>query len=137
MVFRLLFGAGILLAPLSTLAQTTAPAVPTATSTPPTVPIVAVEEVKKALLQPGAVLLDVRTPEEYAAGHLPGAQNLNFRAADFSTLVAQLDPKVSYIIYCASGNRSSKTILLMQDKGFEQLINAGAYTTLLKGGVKK
>ncbi|AHJ97604.1 rhodanese-like domain-containing protein [Hymenobacter swuensis] len=105
--------------------------------TPPAVPVAPVAEVKKTLAQPNTVLLDVRTPEEYAAGHLPGAQNLNFRASDVAQQLQRLDPKQTYVVYCASGNRSSKTAVLMQEKGFQQVVNAGAYEDLKKQDVKK
>jgi len=103
----------------------------------PTVPVAPVAEVKKTLAQPNTVLLDVRTPEEYAAGHLPGAQNLNYQAPDVAQQLQRLDPKKTYVLYCRSGNRSSKTAVLMQEKGFPQVINAGAYEDLKKQDVKK
>ncbi|WP_139922217.1 rhodanese-like domain-containing protein [Hymenobacter sp. DG01] len=93
--------------------------------------------VQQQLNQPGTVLLDVRSPEEFAAGHLPGAQNLDYRADDFAQQVAKLDPKQNYVLYCASGNRSGKAAILMQEKGFKQVVNAGAYKTLQENGVKK
>ncbi|RSK24060.1 rhodanese-like domain-containing protein [Hymenobacter metallilatus] len=105
--------------------------------TAPAVPVAPVADVKKTLTQPNTVLLDVRTPEEYAAGHLPGAQNLNFRAPDVAQQLQQLDPRQTYVLYCASGNRSSKTAVLMQEKGFRQVVNAGAYEELKKQDVKK
>jgi phage shock protein E len=98
----------------------------------PAVPVAPVAEVKKTLTQPNTVLLDVRTPEEYAAGHLPGAQNLNFRAPDVAQQLQRLNPKQTYVLYCASGNRSSKTAVLMQEKGFQRVVNAGAYEDLKK-----
>ncbi|MBT9392448.1 rhodanese-like domain-containing protein [Hymenobacter sp. NST-14] len=96
----------------------------------PTVPVTPVAEVKKTLAQPNVVLLDVRTPEEYATGHLPGAGNLNFRAPDVAEQLQKLDPNKTYVVYCASGNRSNKTAVLMQEKGFQHVVNAGAYKDL-------
>lgn len=52
------------------------------------------------------VLVDVRTPEEYAAGHLEGAVNVPVESPDFPALVAGLDPSLEYIVYCRSGRRS-------------------------------
>ncbi|SET42821.1 rhodanese-like domain-containing protein [Hymenobacter actinosclerus] len=126
------------LAPLTLLAQTPLPTAPTPAPMPPvtgaisvaTVPVTPVAEVKKALGQPNVVLLDVRTPEEYATGHLPGSANLDFRAPDLAARLHKLDPKKTYVLYCASGNRSNKTAVLMQEKGFKHVINAGAYTDL-------
>ncbi|NVO31808.1 rhodanese-like domain-containing protein [Hymenobacter lapidiphilus] len=94
------------------------------------VPVAPVAEVKKTLSQPNVVLLDVRTPEEYATGHLPGAGNVDFRAPDLAAQLQKLDPSKTYVLYCASGNRSNKTALLMQEKGFKHVINAGAYKDL-------
>ncbi|MFD2787507.1 rhodanese-like domain-containing protein [Hymenobacter rubripertinctus] len=96
----------------------------------PTVPVTPVAQVKQTLGRPNVVLLDVRTPEEYATGHLPGAGNLNFRAPDVAAQLQQLDPNKTYVVYCASGNRSNKTAVLMQEKGFKHVVNAGAYQDL-------
>ena len=98
--------------------------------TAPAVPVTPVAEVKKTLAQPNVVLLDVRTPEEYATSHLPGAGNLNFRAPDVAEQLQKLDPSKTYVVYCASGNRSNKTAVLMQEKGFKHVVNAGAYKDL-------
>ncbi|QJX48495.1 rhodanese-like domain-containing protein [Hymenobacter taeanensis] len=118
--------------------QSGSPAAGTAPTTvvAPTVPVASLATVQRALAKPGVVLLDVRTPEEYAAGHLSNAQNVNFRAADFTTQVSQLDPTKTYVLYCASGNRSGKATVLFQEKGFKNVINAGAFKTLQEGGVK-
>ena len=54
------------------------------------------------------VILDVRTPREFQAGHLPGAVNLDFNASDFETRAALLDKSKTYVVHCASGGRSVK-----------------------------
>lgn len=64
------------------------------------------------------VILDVRTPEEFAEGHLDGAIMLDFYEADFATRLAELDPEVPYLLYCRSGNRSGQTTAIMNDLGF-------------------
>jgi rhodanese-related sulfurtransferase len=64
------------------------------------------------------VILDVRTPEEYAEGHLDGAVLVDFYDADFADQLAGLDPDVPYLVYCRSGNRSGQTLPLMQQLGF-------------------
>ena len=66
----------------------------------------------------GTTILDVRTPAEFAEGHLPGAVNVNVEGADFATTIAQLDPKAPYAVYCRSGNRSAAALQLMQAAGF-------------------
>ena len=50
--------------------------------------------------KPGVVILDVRTPAEFASGHLPGAVNLDVQGADFGGGLAKLDPSASYAVYC-------------------------------------
>jgi phage shock protein E len=64
------------------------------------------------------VILDVRTPEEFAEGHIDGAVMIDFYRDDFAAAVAQLDPDVPYVLYCRSGNRSGQTAALMTELGF-------------------
>ena len=90
----------------------------------------------KLLADPQATVLDVRSPEEYAAGHLARAQNINFRAADFSQQLGKLDPKARYVLYCATGNRSGRAAVLMQKLGITNVVNAGSYPELKAAGVK-
>jgi rhodanese-related sulfurtransferase len=68
--------------------------------------------------QPGVVTLDVRTPAEYASGHLAGAVNVDVESPDFSSQVSQLDPEASYAVYCRSGNRSKVAMDQMSAAGF-------------------
>lgn len=65
----------------------------------------------------GVVLLDVRTPTEFAEGHLAGAVNVDVSAPDFATRVAELDPAATYAVYCRSGNRSQTALELMAQAG--------------------
>lgn len=64
------------------------------------------------------IVLDVRTPEEVAEGHLADAVNLDFYATDFENQLDALDKDAPYVLYCRSGNRSGSTIDLMKDLGF-------------------
>ena len=57
-------------------------------------------------LAEGTVIIDVRTPGEFASGHLEGALNIDVQSPDFAAQVSQLDPTQEYFIYCRSGNRS-------------------------------
>ncbi|MCB1273917.1 MAG: rhodanese-like domain-containing protein [Leucobacter sp.] len=75
---------------------------------------------------PGAVLLDVRTPSEYAEGHLDGAQLLDFNGGELAAAIPSLDPEAEYLVYCRSGNRSGQAIALMQQAGFSHLTNLGS-----------
>lgn len=64
------------------------------------------------------VILDVRTPEEFAEGHLEGAVMIDFYREDFASQLADLDPDVPYLLYCRSGNRSGQTAAIMDELGF-------------------
>lgn len=86
--------------------------------------------------QPNVVVLDVRTPAEYATGHVRGAKNVDFRAPDFAQQIAQLDTTKTYMLYCASGNRSGQASKLMQAKGFPKVVDAGAFKALQASSLK-
>jgi rhodanese-related sulfurtransferase len=74
----------------------------------------------------GAVLIDVRTPEEFAGGHLDGALNIDVQSADFDARITELDPAGTYLIYCRSGNRSAAAIETMEGLGFTNLSDLGS-----------
>ncbi len=67
------------------------------------------------------VILDVRTEEEFAEGHIDGAVMIDFYSDDFADQIADLDPDVPYLLYCRSGNRSGQTTAIMQDLGFSDV----------------
>ncbi len=68
------------------------------------------------------VVLDVRTPAEYAEGHLAESDLLlDFNAGEFAASVADLDPDAEYFVYCRSGNRSGQAVAIMRDLGFERV----------------
>ncbi|MDH3294688.1 MAG: rhodanese-like domain-containing protein [Acidimicrobiia bacterium] len=64
------------------------------------------------------VVIDVRTPEEFAEGHLDGAIQIDFYSEDFTDSLAKLDRDRPYVIYCRSGSRSGQTREIMADLGF-------------------
>lgn len=80
------------------------------------------------LSQPGVVLLDVRTPAEYAAGHIAKAQNVDAQASDFAKRLASLDKAAGYAIYCRSGVRSNAAAQQMRSAGFGRIAD-------LSGGI--
>jgi rhodanese-related sulfurtransferase len=69
------------------------------------------------------VVLDVRTPEEFAEGHLEGAVLVDFYAADFAEQLAALDTDVPYLVYCRSGNRSGQALGVMEQLGFTSAVD--------------
>ena len=75
------------------------------------------------LRQPGTVLVDVRRPDEFAAGHLPGAVNIEVTAPDFGQRVAKLDKTKPTYVYCRSGARSATAAGQLTTAGFAQVSN--------------
>lgn len=69
----------------------------------------------------GAILLDVRTPSEFAAGHLEGALNVDFDNPTFTSEIQKLDKSKPYFLYCRSGNRSGQAITIMKQEGFKNI----------------
>ena len=59
---------------------------------------------------PKLVILDVRTPDEFAAGHIRGARNVDLFGDDFEKQIAALDPARSLLVHCAAGNRSAQAV---------------------------
>ena len=83
-----------------------------------------------------AVLLDVRTPEEFAAGHVPGALNIDVSSPTFDDEIAALPADDTYVVYCRSGNRSAQAAATMVDAGFEDVYNVDAgLATLSSAGI--
>lgn len=73
-----------------------------------------------------AAVIDVRTPAEYAAGHLEGALNIDVQGMNFAAELEALDKTADYVVYCRSGNRSGQAIAQMESLGFTgNLTNAG------------
>ena len=85
------------------------------------------EFIKKAKETNGQ-LIDIRTPQEYASGHLSDSRLINFLAPDFAENISKLDKDGHYFLYCRSGNRSNKALKQMEDMGFKNVYH-------LQGGV--
>ena len=78
----------------------------------------------------GAVLLDVRTPEEYGQGHIPGSRNLSLQTIGEIPDMIQ-DRETPLFVYCQSGGRSSQAVNLLRQMGYTKVQNIGgiaAYT---------
>ncbi len=90
--------------------------------------------VRKKILEGKALLIDVRTPEEYAGGHLKYSKNLDFKSDDFFHQLEELDKNKEIYLYCRSGNRSGKTKDTLQLKGYSKVYNIGGLEDLLKRG---
>ena len=92
------------------------------------------EEFKRHRLSGKTLVVDVRTPEEYATGHLEGAINSDFRGGEFAEEIKTWNKNKVYYLYCASGNRSGKAAELMKEAGFQHIYNVGAYQSLREAG---
>jgi phage shock protein E len=79
-------------------------------------------------------VIDVRTPAEYAAGHVEGAENIDVSAVDFEQQLAELDKAEEYVVYCQSGNRSATAADKMADLGFTRVVDAGGIVSLQAAG---
>ncbi len=73
----------------------------------------------KYLDNPEAVLIDVRTQEEYLYSHMPKAINMDYLAQDFFDQFERLPKDKSYFVYCRSGRRSIRVCILMRNGGFD------------------
>lgn len=74
----------------------------------------------------GAMLVDVRTPAEYAEGHLEGALNIDAQEPGFVARAAEeLDAAGSYILYCRTGTRSAAAAEQLRALGFTDVVDAG------------
>lgn len=77
-------------------------------------------------LVPASRVIDVRTAEEFAEGHVKGARNLDIRSGEFESALKDLDKDASYSVYCRSGNRSAAAVEIMRNEGFTNVVDLGA-----------
>ena len=97
------------------LAADPAPAPATATVTAPK--NISVDDAEKFLKSdPKVIVLDVRTADEFKAGHIPGAKNLDFFGDDFAKQVAGLDKSKTYVVHCAAGGRSARACKVFEEQ---------------------
>ncbi len=85
---------------------------------------------KSSASDDNAVILDVRTPEEYNEAHIPGAQLMNVQdPQSFMKSLEKLDKSKNFYVYCRSGKRSNKACLVLDHNGFENVYD-------LEGGIE-
>ena len=87
-----------------------------------------VSEFSQKITEPGVIIVDVRTPEEFASGHIEGALNIDFNSGNFANEITRLNPSETYAVYCRSGSRSGQAASIMHKAGFHDVSN-------LNGGV--
>jgi rhodanese-related sulfurtransferase len=77
-------------------------------------------EIKEVLKKnKSIVIIDVRTAEEFAAGHLKGAHNIDIRQPDAYSKLDKLNYQASYLVYCRTNHRSGMAVDYMMQKGFK------------------
>ena len=76
------------------------------------------------------VVLDVRTPGEFAKGHIEGAVLVDYRSAGFRKKMADFDREKTYLVYCRTGNRSTRALGIMRDLDFRSYYH-------LEGGITR
>lgn len=98
------------------------------TSTPPRTETIGPQSTPDSTTVPLSLstLIDVRTPAEYAEGHLDGAVNIDVQGSDFADRIAQLPTDGSYIVYCRTGSRAGAAVDQMTELGFTDVTNAGS-----------
>lgn len=82
------------------------------------------EGVKEYQAASDAVLLDVRTPQEYREGHIPGSKNVPLQQLDRVTAVVN-DKDIPLFVYCYSGARSSQAAGILRNMGYTNVNNIG------------
>lgn len=75
-------------------------------------------------VQNGALLLDVRTPEEFKAGHIPGAKNIPVQ--ELTARVSEIEAGRGVVVYCRSGARSAAARGLLMNAGHRDVLDIGA-----------
>ena len=85
------------------------------------------DEFAREIVKSGVQLVDVRTAEEYANGHLPAAVNMDVFAPDFAKQIATLDKERTVALYCRSGRRSEQAGWVLEKAFFRNVVD-------LKGG---
>ena len=108
----------------------------TSTSGVPTIIVAdAFNLIQQNISNPNLVILDVRTANEFNTGHIAGAINIDYYAADFQANISKLNKNKQYLVYCATGIRGAAATQIMITLGFKQVQNmAGGITAWIQGG---
>lgn len=112
MKIRLLFLFALMLISAATFAQS---------AKKDSISVLSVTDFEKKLTKKNVVLVDVRTPEEVADGHLDSALNINFLSENFAGEIEALNKKNTYLIYCRTGKKSRSAADLLEKAGFKRV----------------
>ena len=78
---------------------------------------------------PNFVIIDIRTPQEYQAGHIDGAVNIDYYSPNFKEELNKLDKTKTYLIYCRTGHRSGLAMPIFKELGFQKVYELGGGIT--------
>src|SRR6187402_762740 len=93
---------------------------------------------EKLMKKNNTYVLDVRTPEEYKSGFIGNAVNYNVMdSVAFINTILSLDKNKKYLLYCKSGRRSGKALVMMKNMGFRKVYHLNGGVTEWKGELKK
>ena len=79
--------------------------------------------IEKNQSNPDFIILDIRTPKEFSAGHIAGARRIDFYANSFAQEFRSLDRNKTYLVYCRSGNRSGQLMQAVEKMDFKSVYN--------------
>lgn len=82
-------------------------------------------------IEQGALIIDTRTPQEYAQGHLEGAINIPFNVAVTQFKALEIRKDRSVVLYCRSGIRAGKALNFLTEAGYTQVHNGGGYEGMM------
>ena len=84
----------------------------------------------KSAIEAGALLVDVRTPSEYASGHVRGSVNIPLDA--ISKNLGKFKNNEQIVVFCRSGARSAQAKTILNQSGFQNVINGGSWSSVNK-----
>lgn len=99
--------------------------------------VLAPDDFEAKALKANVQLVDVRTPDEYKAGHISNAKNINFYDADFKAQMDKLDKSKPIAVYCGVGGRSGKASTVLTQLGFKTIYDLQGGMTAWKAKGKK
>lgn len=95
-----------------------------------------VAQFEEANSKDGVQLIDVRTPEEFAEGHIKNAVNININDAEFRSKIQALDKAKPVLVYCKAGGRSATASAILNEEGFVNIVDLDGGITAWKKNMK-
>jgi rhodanese-related sulfurtransferase len=97
--------------------------------------VLSIAEFERKSIKKNTLVIDVRTPEEVADGHLPGSVNIDFLRENFAQEINVLNKKATYLVYCRTGKKSREAADQMKKAGFKHVyMLEGGFTAWQEAG---